>query len=152
MGLKAPMNLCCMLVYAVLQALCEDLVSLQQLKLSHVAGLSDAGIRGLSYLTGLTELCVLAPANMAVTQGSLEALAPLRDLRWVSLWWAARLTLLYMERGCICIWVAAARACLGSYVQAQRAQGSTACPTHGLGTRARFSTCLGPRGVQLTCR
>jgi hypothetical protein len=67
---------------ACLQALCQSLVSLQQLKLAHVAGLSDAGIRGLSCLTGLTELCVLAPTNKAVSQGSLVALTPLRDIRW----------------------------------------------------------------------
>ncbi len=64
-----------------MQALCQSLVSLQQLKLAHVAGLTDAGICGLSCLTGLTELCVLAPANKAVSQGSLVALTPLRDIR-----------------------------------------------------------------------
>lgn len=64
------------------QALCRGLVSLQRLKLSHVAGLSDCGLRGLSCLTGLTELSVLAPANKAVSQDSLQALAPLRDMRW----------------------------------------------------------------------
>jgi hypothetical protein len=64
-----------------LQALCPSLVSLHQLKLSHVAGLTDAGICGLSCLTGLTELCVLAPSNKAVSQDSLAALAPLRDVR-----------------------------------------------------------------------
>lgn len=69
--------MCCLV-----QALCQSLVNLQQLKLAHVAGLSDAGIRGLSCLTGLTELCVLCPTNKAVSQDSLVALAPLRDIRW----------------------------------------------------------------------
>lgn len=69
-----------------LQALCQSLASLQQLKLAHVAGLSDAGIRSLSSLTGLTELCVLAPTNKAVSQSSLMALTPLRDIRCVGCW------------------------------------------------------------------
>lgn len=63
-----------------LQAL--SLPSLQRLKLSHVAGLCDAGVASLSRLTGLLELAVLAQHNRQLTQGPLGALATLRDLRW----------------------------------------------------------------------
>lgn len=78
-----------LLLYQHPQALCHSLDSLQHLKLSHVAGLTDTAIaRGLSHLTALTELCVLAPQNSAVSQASLAALAPLRDIRCG--WWCHR--------------------------------------------------------------
>lgn len=54
---------------------------LQQLKLSHVAGVSDEGITALSRMTGLLELSVLGPHNRALSQNSLASLAPIRGLR-----------------------------------------------------------------------
>jgi hypothetical protein len=63
------------------QALTLALPSLQQLKLSHVAGLCDEGVEALSRLTGLVDLSVVAPHNKALTQSSLALLAPLRCLR-----------------------------------------------------------------------
>jgi hypothetical protein len=58
-----------------------SLGSLQQLKLACVAGLTDTGITSLSRVTGLQQLSVVAPQNKGLTQASLVALAPLRDLR-----------------------------------------------------------------------
>ncbi len=47
----------------------------------NVSGLADDGIESLRCLTLLSELAVVAPQNRAVTQASMHALAPLRNLR-----------------------------------------------------------------------
>lgn len=65
----------------VLQALALALPQLQTLKLSRVAGLSDAGVSALSRVASLQDLSVAAPHNKVLTQASLAALAPLRNLR-----------------------------------------------------------------------
>lgn len=67
-----------------LQALSLNLPHLQQLRLAHVAGVSDEGIVALSCITSLLELTVLGPHNKALSQNSLAALAPIRGLRWVT--------------------------------------------------------------------
>eukprot|EP00878_Enallax_costatus_P036691 GHUV01041228.1.p1 GENE.GHUV01041228.1~~GHUV01041228.1.p1 ORF type:complete len:404 (+),score=134.30 GHUV01041228.1:64-1212(+) len=83
----------CRLRTPQLQALSRGLHNLQQLKLSHVAGVSDEGISSLSRLTGLLELSVLGPHNKALSQNSLAALAPIRGLRYLS-WQSDDLTAL----------------------------------------------------------
>jgi hypothetical protein len=82
--LNAPSAALCassLCAWKLLQALTLALPSLQQLKLSHVAGLCDEGVEALSRLTGLVELSVVAPHNKGLTQSSLALLAPLRGLR-----------------------------------------------------------------------
>lgn len=83
----------CRLRSRQLEALALALPSLQQLKLCHVSGLCDEGVEALSRLTGLVELSVVAPHNKGLTQSSLDLLAPLQSLRYLT-WQSDDLTAL----------------------------------------------------------